>query len=179
LSMNPSHDLNRTHRYIAPMFFADLKNSRSEKLFANRQIVERPRYYVHQNRKDVIVCVMKVLDAERFDSSMKELRNDSTYVSDKMVKGDFLRSIVVLKTPAWIRIDKFLEGKYSQIATIKIQKAWFPDSYLREYRVMVKDPKLVEEIAKALDVDPSIIGEMDEIPRLEEEVFNYQPTPTP
>ena len=167
-------NLNRTHRYIAPMFFADLINSNSGKLFGNRTVITKPRYYIHPERKDAMVCVTEVLDNERFDSYMKELRNDQSYVLDKIVGTEPLRSMIVLKIPTWINIDNFIKGQYSKVSSIKVQKNWFPEKFIRSYQVLTRDEKLIEEIAKSLDVDPRIIGELDEVPNIEEEIFNNQ-----
>ena len=172
-------NLNRTHKYIAPLFFADLINTKAEKLFSNRTVITKPRYYLHAERRDVIICVTEILKNEQFDSYMRELRNDPSYVLDKIVGTDPLKAMVVLKIPKWINLDNFVKGKYSKISGIKVQKNWFPENFMHSYRVLTRDKTLIAEIAKNLDVDPEIIGELDDIPRIEDELFNHQPTPTP
>jgi hypothetical protein len=163
--------LNRTHRYIAPMFFGDLINIKIENLFKKRDVVEVPRYYLHSGRKDVIVCVVTIKDIERFQEEIQEIRMQKPYVTDIFKSGNPPTSVVLFSIPEWIDINAFLKGKYTKISKRKIEKCWFPERFEREYRVAIRDPKLIAEIAEDLNVDPSIIGELDSIPAAEEEYY--------
>jgi hypothetical protein len=163
--------LNKTHRYIAPMFFGDLINIKIESLFKKRDVVEVPKYYLHSGRKDVIVCVVTIKDVERYQEEIQEIRMQKPYITDIFKSGNPPVSVVLFSIPEWINIDAFLKGEYTKISKRKIEKKWFPERFVREYRVATRDPKLIEEIAEELNVDSSIIGELDEIPNPKEEYY--------
>jgi hypothetical protein len=163
--------LNRTHRYIAPLFFGDLINIKIENLFKKRDIVDVPRYYLHKVRKDVLVCVVTIRDMEQFQDYIQDIRLQSPYVNDQMINGNPPVAVILFTIPDWINLDAFLKGKYSKISKRKVEKCWFPERFSREYRVTIRDPKLIEEIAKDLDVDLQIIGELDDVPSVDEEYY--------
>lgn len=169
--------INKTQRYIAPLFFGDLINIKIENLFKKRDIVEVPRYYLHKLRQDVMVCVVEIKDIQRFQEEIEEIRLQPPYVTDLFKNGDPPTSVILFNIPDWINIDQFLKGKYTKISSRKIDKRWYPSKFEREYKVTVRDNSLVEEIAQQLNVDPSIIGELDEVPKEEEEYYKseYQP----
>jgi hypothetical protein len=161
---------NRTSRYIAPSLQLDTSWKELYKSVAAMNLESKPMYYLHPELNDRLLVTIRVEDGEIFNDFIEEVRTLPIYLFDKIVRGDFDVCVLTLKVPEWCDLDRFRHGCYSKVFSIEIKKQAYVN-YPREYRVLIKDKKLIKEVAQEYNVEEHWVQELDNIPNPEEEIY--------
>lgn len=131
-------------------------------------------FFIGIEKLDNSNCLFLILNPDnKFNSLLESVRRISFYHDDKGFIDKDLH-VIVLKLPSKYQntINKFVEGKYSQLySKSDVVKLFRTNSH--QYHVLLKSKDLKEQLERDLNIKLSNDSELDDIPELVKEIYNY------
>ncbi len=121
-----------------------------------------------------IFMLVQFLDTTHVEELLFKLAASDNIIQDYPIESEDYDNLhmFVFKVPSFINMEAFIYGRYSQVYTkVEYINKYVSNKSMNAKRVLLKDPKLVEEFADRYNVTEDYIMDLDDKPILDNEIY--------
>lgn len=170
---------NKTRTYLSHVISSYVEENKTLLALKKNGIMQVMGMYIgDSNNKRIkmgegIFMLVQFLDTTGVEETLFKLSTSNNILQDYAIESDEYENLhmFVFKVPDFIDMTAFVYGRYSQV--------YKNQSYINKYvatdrvkKVLLKDPKLVEEFAATFNVSTDYIMDLDDKPILDNEIYS-------